>query len=94
MSGFFLLIFWMEYTCFGQSKQGTKGEGVSWKKAWGKEAGVGSRVRNYGCKVIVSSEGTEEIVHRGGWIFAGEEKGRWEWKCKEKKTKLVGTFEM
>lgn len=53
---------------------------------------MGGRVGNCGCKVVVSSEGTEEIVHRGGWICAGEEKGRWEWK--EKKTKLVGTFEM
>lgn len=64
------------------------------EEGMGKRGGVGGRVGNYDCKVIVSSEGTEQIVHRGGWTCAGEEKGRWEWKWKEKKTKLMGTFEM
>lgn len=36
----------------------------------------GRRVGNYSCKVIVASEGTEEIVCRDGRICAREEKGR------------------
>lgn len=53
---------------------------------------MGGRAGSCGCKVMPSSEGTGEIVHRGPWICAEEEKRRWEWKWKEKKTKSVGTL--
>lgn len=57
----------MEYAHFRENKQATKEIGA--ESVMEEGMGKGSRCRragNYSCKVIVTSESTEEILYRDG----------------------------